>query len=274
MRYPGYLLNPGDMFQVEPDLVLYATGAKKSVSTERKASRIARGKTEKSTKASIEAEASSTIEDEPVESESQKEEEDQTHSDQEPSTSKSTKKSDPSASPSALLEIARAFQLSRSSILTIEDRFEQRRAQKHLHNIIARSSIPTDDLQSVDAQLAELTSQLTLHAPKMLSFTQQPSSNENHTPTMSAGDRNALKKILQAIKDNPADDTKTYGTPWRPRDYMSAFTFIPRFLEVNQKICAAVYLRHPVARPGSAEVPSPYGFDSQQLAFNWYLRRR
>ena len=29
MRYPGYLLNPGDMFQVEPDLVLFATGAPK-----------------------------------------------------------------------------------------------------------------------------------------------------------------------------------------------------------------------------------------------------
>src|SRR5690348_14773840 len=29
MRYPGYLLNPGDMFQVDPERVLYATGAPK-----------------------------------------------------------------------------------------------------------------------------------------------------------------------------------------------------------------------------------------------------
>ena len=29
MTYPGYLLNPGDMFQVEPDRVLFVTGAPK-----------------------------------------------------------------------------------------------------------------------------------------------------------------------------------------------------------------------------------------------------
>jgi hypothetical protein len=29
MRYPGYLLNPGDMFQVEMDRVLYAMGQEK-----------------------------------------------------------------------------------------------------------------------------------------------------------------------------------------------------------------------------------------------------
>ena len=29
MQYPGYLLNPGDMFQVDPDRVLFATGARK-----------------------------------------------------------------------------------------------------------------------------------------------------------------------------------------------------------------------------------------------------
>jgi hypothetical protein len=55
---------------------------------------------------------------------------------------------------------------------------------------------------------------------------------------------------------------------------MSAFAFIPRYLEVNQNVCSAVYLRHPVARPGLAEVPSPLGAESADLAFNWYLRRR
>ena len=29
MRYPGYLLNPGDMFQVDPERVMFATGASK-----------------------------------------------------------------------------------------------------------------------------------------------------------------------------------------------------------------------------------------------------
>ena len=55
---------------------------------------------------------------------------------------------------------------------------------------------------------------------------------------------------------------------------MSAFAFIPRYLEVNHNVCSAVYLRHPVARPGLAEVPSPISNETASLAFNWYLRRR
>ena len=76
------------------------------------------------------------------------------------------------------------------------------------------------------------------------------------------------------MRDNPVDFSKPYATPWRPRDYMSAFAFIPRYLEVNQNICAAVYLRHPVARPGLSEVPSPFGEGIGTAAFAWYLRRR
>ena len=30
----------------------------------------------------------------------------------------------------------------------------------------------------------------------------------------------------------------------------------------------------PVARPGLAEVPTPFGETTNQLAFTWYLRRR
>jgi hypothetical protein len=76
------------------------------------------------------------------------------------------------------------------------------------------------------------------------------------------------------MRDNPIDHSKPYATPWRPRDYMSAFAFIPRYLEVNQNICAAVYLRHPVARPGSAEVPTPFGETISTPAYGWYLKRR
>ena len=70
------------------------------------------------------------------------------------------------------------------------------------------------------------------------------------------------------------DASKPYATPWRPREFMSAFAFIPRYLEVHHRICSAVYLRHPVARPGRAEVPTPYSDTIYQLAHNWYLRRR
>lgn len=82
-----------------------------------------------------------------------------------------------------------------------------------------------------------------------------------------------LKFLLRREKENPIDDSKPYVTPWRPKAYMSAFAFIPRYLEVNPNICAAVYLRHPVARKGMAEVPTPFNYLTNQLAHNWYLER-
>ncbi|PTB45837.1 mitochondrial 37S ribosomal protein uS4m [Trichoderma asperellum] len=82
-----------------------------------------------------------------------------------------------------------------------------------------------------------------------------------------------LARLLQYDEENPIDDSKPYATPWRPRPFMSAFAFIPRYLEVNPNICAAVYLRHPVARKGMAEVPTPFSYLTSQLTHNWYLER-
>ncbi|EWC48496.1 hypothetical protein DRE_07740 [Drechslerella stenobrocha 248] len=61
---------------------------------------------------------------------------------------------------------------------------------------------------------------------------------------------------------------------WQPKRFMNLFAFIPRYLEVNHNICHAVYLRHPVARSGSTEIPNPFNNETMQLAYNWYLRRR
>ncbi len=83
-----------------------------------------------------------------------------------------------------------------------------------------------------------------------------------------------LTQALENARDNPVDPSKPYATPWRPREYISPFAFVPRYLEVHHKVCSAVYLRHPVARPGLGEVPTPYPVETNGLAFNWYLRRR
>lgn len=100
------------------------------------------------------------------------------------------------------------------------------------------------------------------------------SSDRNAGWQMSEGEEELLSHTMAEFDDNPWDDRKPYKTPWEPRPFMSPFAFIPRYLEVNQNICAAVYLRHPVARHGMAEVPSPFPPGVQELAFNWYLRRR
>lgn len=90
---------------------------------------------------------------------------------------------------------------------------------------------------------------------------------------LSRDEMRKLARLLQSDEENPVDDTKPYATPWRPRAYMSAFAYIPRYLEVNPNICAAVYLRHPVARKGMAEVPTPFAYLTNQLTHNWYLER-
>ena len=90
-----------------------------------------------------------------------------------------------------------------------------------------------------------------------------------------ARDAAILRQALDlATPTDLKDASKPYATPWRPREFMSAFAFIPRYLEVNHNICAAVYLRHPVARPGISEVPSPFSESVGTLAYTWYLRRR
>ena len=91
--------------------------------------------------------------------------------------------------------------------------------------------------------------------------------------SLTDADAKYLRSVLLADDENPYDETKSYATPWLPRRYMAPFAFIPRYLEVNQNICAAVYLRHPVARKGFAEVPTPLSYWYGQLAHNWYVRR-
>lgn len=40
------------------------------------------------------------------------------------------------------------------------------------------------------------------------------------------------KPRIKHDPNNPIDVTKPYATPWRPRDYLPPFAFIPRYLEV------------------------------------------
>ena len=59
---------------------------------------------------------------------------------------------------------------------------------------------------------------------------------------------------------------------FHPKPFMSAFAFVPSYLEVAFDTCSAVYLRDPVARPGRTEVPSPFGPQTHALAYSYYQR--
>ncbi|KZT54260.1 alpha-L RNA-binding motif-containing protein [Calocera cornea HHB12733] len=66
------------------------------------------------------------------------------------------------------------------------------------------------------------------------------------------------------------------GTVFHLPPYASPFLFIPAYLEVNFPTCSTVYVRHPTARPGYSEIPTPYDADGElmRLAWEWYSRIR
>lgn len=263
MIYPGYQLNLGDMFQVEPDRVLYATGAPKD-KFERRAGRKIRARHSKK--------VSTTEGSEDAEPQT---------SQPEPSLEPTSTDKTPKETLQSLLSQAKELLATPSTSLTAKRKQDLRAFQRTVKRTLGRPKTLT--ATSLDSQLAQIVGRMTT-APKTQPESPTPSTSEIpklSTPELQAEaatlDPAQLRTLRDALKDareNPVDPSKPYATPWRPREWMSAFAFVPRYLEVHQRVCAAVYLRHPVARPGLAEVPTPYGNETNTLAHNWYLRRR
>ena len=65
-------------------------------------------------------------------------------------------------------------------------------------------------------------------------------------------------------------------TPFYLPPYASPFIFLPAYAEVSFQTCSAAYVRHPTARPGYSEIPTPYDADGEivRLAWEWYAKRR
>ena len=277
MRYPGYLLNPGDMFQVAPERVMFATGAPK-------ASLKPAEEAATPDEADISQEASSAKE--PIE-------EQEVEDGREPRD----------VLRELLSEAKSVLSASRDDI-SAKRKQDLRAFSKSVRRMLSKSRSTTIFTDSLEAQFQEIQHQLRIQRdqketgkaslpaaqtqnptetdqqPAVLSTRlSEPSDPDTSEPTnthltITDTDSDALFAALIEMTENPVDDSKPYATPWTPRDYMSAFAFIPRYLEVNPNVCAAVYLRHPVARPGAAEVPSPFAESTAGGAFAWYLRRR
>jgi len=65
-------------------------------------------------------------------------------------------------------------------------------------------------------------------------------------------------------------------TPFNLPAYASPWLFIPAYIEVSFLTCTAIYVRHPTARPGYSEIPTPYDADGALIryAWEWYMQRR
>ncbi|CAK7232896.1 hypothetical protein SBRCBS47491_008425 [Sporothrix bragantina] len=258
MIYPGYLLNPGDMFQVDMDHVLFATGQRKTAEDV------------KLLKTLEERAHTATTVTHAAEGE-----------DGEPTKSKKTLSSE-----EADKRYEERFQTSFPTLAQRVKAILSKKKSPEEIELVLRQSMrrwisnrvtPTPGI-AAPGVAAMLGAEPGSKPPMSEIVTRLRDMVLGDKAT--AGDRllstteqRQFQEIMTKEAENPKDLTKTYATPWQPRKYMSAFAFIPRYLEVNQKICAAVYLRHPVCRPGMSEIPTPFTPELTQLAFNWYLRR-
>ncbi|KAI1941303.1 hypothetical protein LOZ66_001818 [Ophidiomyces ophidiicola] len=296
MKHAGYLLNPGDLFQVQTERVMYATGAPKDA-LERRSGRIRR-------RAAKGGEEVDKKKDPELKEEDTKEEEEGEEDHREVLK--------------RLLSQAKGIMNVNKDTLPAKRRQDIRAFQRAVRRVLSRSSTSTILTENLEAQFLELKAILSKDAesapspPPPSQQTEDTPSKQPQSPSpqskfsqasdasmdhlnqafreatldpskpldaatiskLSDNDLDVLKQALVQLRDNPIDSTKPYATPWRPRDYMSPFAFIPRYLEVNHNICAAVYIRHPVARPGLAEVPTPFGEQIGGPAYVWYLKRR
>jgi len=280
MRYPGYLLNPGDMFQVEPERVMFATGA---------------------TKGGVKAKATEDSEDADEAEESEQPQEDAAEAD---AVEEVDIERDPREVLKDLLAQSKSILASPREALGAKKKQDLRAFSSAVKRMLSRSQSNTTVTDNLEAQFLELQNQLKLQRENKARGKQSLPSQQRQQPadedaaegeaietqpdaenteaaepeteinTITDREYNELFAALTEMQENPVDDSKPYATPWMPRNYMSAFAFIPRYLEVNQNICAAVYLRHPVARPGLGEVPTPFNESTNASAFGWYLRRR
>ncbi|KAK3398202.1 hypothetical protein B0T20DRAFT_353274 [Sordaria brevicollis] len=267
MKHPGYLLNPGDLFQVDVERVLYATGAPKDKKLIAAAMKAAKKEAEEKAQEAGEEEDAEEGED------AQK---------STTSSMKEKKFQEAWTSKYELMELQRLLKHAKriadspSHQLTANRKKSLRALKRDIKAAIEQArrrdeSVPVTG--NVVEDLTMLLDRLALSSSEDPQKSQAVRELKRQLPRSS---REMLKKVIEYNDEHDStevDPSKPYMTPWRPRNYMSAFAFIPRYLEVNQNICAAVYLRHPVARPGESEVPSPFSPIINQLAFNWYLRR-
>lgn len=109
--------------------------------------------------------------------------------------------------------------------------------------------------------------------PKVIYFLQPKSpstdksseeSNDETEPSASVGDSRSSSVGEKGL------------TPFSLPAHASPFIFVPAYLEVSFAACSVVYVRHPTARPGYSEIPTPYDADGEvvRLAWEWYSKVR
>jgi ribosomal protein S4 len=272
MIHPGYLLNPGDMFSVDVDTVLWATGRRKGQKTEETTAYTEAKEAAVELEASEENERNTVIETQEEEI-TEDEESDLVIEDEADDTADiRERKASIKAARRIIDDILKKVDPSPKQKQKLRDMRKQTRllsknvkspeSDKHItdfeHNL---ESLLTSIDRSISGPELESSSSSSLNSTEQFADNKNGSFGDDHIST--------LAKIYSEVLPD-----KSYEQPWVPRDWMAPFAYVPRYLEVNYTVCSAVYIRHPVARPGMSEIPSPFNMETGSLAHNWYLRRR
>ncbi|KAI1428224.1 alpha-L RNA-binding motif-containing protein [Xylaria sp. FL1777] len=272
MPYPAYRLNPGDMFQVDPERVLYATGLPK-IPPKDSNKQPSLYKENETTEEALEEEAEATTEDES--------EVHAAKAEQDPDTTDAPEAAPVNMKPTRkqIQDLtAQAKAVLKEEPLSVAQKKGLRKFIQSVKPLLTRAGRPNASPTEIADELSTLVTELDLGVGQDDKTAAKEAASSDPIDSLSEAElarlEERMEEHIREEEENPYDPSKPYVTPWRPRNYMAPFAFIPQYLEVNQNICSAVYLRHPVARRGTAEVPTPYPVGTSQLAFNWYLRRR
>ncbi|KAG6844851.1 hypothetical protein H0H87_003094 [Tephrocybe sp. NHM501043] len=88
---------------------------------------------------------------------------------------------------------------------------------------------------------------------------------------------NKAKGSEESTELEPTPEPPKYSlTPFNLPHFASPWLFIPAYIEPSFSTCSAIYVRHPTARPGYSEIPTPYDADGEvvRFAWEWYAERR
>lgn len=92
--------------------------------------------------------------------------------------------------------------------------------------------------------------------------TADPASGETPAAPADKNQKKTNRSSLKTKKELP-------GRPFTVPDYAAPFLFVPAYLEVSFATCSAIYVRHPTARPGYSEIPTPYDADGEVMRLTW-----
>jgi len=134
----------------------------------------------------------------------------------------------------------------------------------------ANARLAPGDIVSVDPNAIRF---LQAAPPPQLTESSEPESALATSESESAEDSDASDETSQhppsQVVRKQDRDKKAHLTPFNLPPYASPFIFIPAYLEPSFSTCSVIYLRHPTARPGYSEIPTPYDADGEVVRFTW-----